>query len=369
MIQLWSRFRHLRWPQSTRKATARAVAEGDAARDRKDWGVAALAYKTALGLDETLAHIWVQYGHALKEGGDKPAAEQAYRRALSILPHESDTHLQLGHVLKLQGRRMDATEAYLRALDEEPSNVVALAELRALGITLSELRQRIRPRSAPASEARRVVLTIEGQSRDLVPELAAIWEAAEMSAGALTLARFAEGQSVWIDAATQEPLSLETHDVLVSLDTPSANMLAAIRQAIRDKRLLFCPLVALAGTKSGHEEVLGQKDRDEIDSIRDVVRHASAILVPSEIARRRIEALAKAVPQHRPTIRTIGINALPKSILQAVTAPASELKPQSVLIDIRNLDPMEVDEVMLACTRVIEKGNPIPIVHIGEISL
>src|SRR3977135_3296998 len=77
---------------------------GDDANLMRSWGRAETAYRAALVLDPSLKHIWVQYGHAVKEQGNLDVAEQAYRRSLALDDTLADTHLQLGHVLKLQGQ-------------------------------------------------------------------------------------------------------------------------------------------------------------------------------------------------------------------------------------------------------------------------
>src|ERR1043166_6135942 len=88
---------------------------GDRAMASRRWAEAEAAYRKALGINPELAHIWVQYGHALKEQGKLAEAEAAYRRSLGLNASSADTHLQLGHVLKLQGRRDDAVASYLPA--------------------------------------------------------------------------------------------------------------------------------------------------------------------------------------------------------------------------------------------------------------
>src|SRR2546422_349451 len=67
--------------------------------DRQEfWREREAAYRAELSLDPSLKHIWVQYGHTLKEQGQLDAAEQAYRRSLALDETLADTNLQLGHV-------------------------------------------------------------------------------------------------------------------------------------------------------------------------------------------------------------------------------------------------------------------------------
>lgn len=56
-----------------------AVRRGDAARARRDWPVAADAYRSAVELDPDLAHIWAQLGHTQKEQGELIEAISAFQ--------------------------------------------------------------------------------------------------------------------------------------------------------------------------------------------------------------------------------------------------------------------------------------------------
>ncbi len=109
---------------------------GDTASRRGVWREAETAYCAALALDPSLKHIWVQYGHALKEQGHLDAAEQAYRRSLALDATLADTSLQLGHVLKLQGHTADAADAYLTAHRLDPGLPDPYIELQALGLAM-----------------------------------------------------------------------------------------------------------------------------------------------------------------------------------------------------------------------------------------
>lgn len=116
-----------------RSPAQKAIAEGDAFRDARNWPAAAVAYGRAVELDPSRADIWVQYGHALKESGQLERAGAAYRRALACNDRVADTHLQLGHLLKISGNPAAAAESYLRALELDPHLADALREIRALG--------------------------------------------------------------------------------------------------------------------------------------------------------------------------------------------------------------------------------------------
>jgi tetratricopeptide (TPR) repeat protein len=112
---------------------------GDEARDNRDWASAAKAYESALAASSTLAHIWVQLGHARKESGALESAEQAYRAALKLDPDKADSHLQLGHLLKMSGRKAEAIACYRDAAETVEGSNDALRELAALGISGRDL--------------------------------------------------------------------------------------------------------------------------------------------------------------------------------------------------------------------------------------
>lgn len=109
-----------------------AIRAGDVANAERRWADAEAAYLHALDGDSSLAHIWVQYGHAVKEQGDLKRAEAAYRQSIALNHASADTHVQLGHALKLQGRIDDARTAYATALRLDADCQPAARELQAL---------------------------------------------------------------------------------------------------------------------------------------------------------------------------------------------------------------------------------------------
>ena len=115
----------------------RIIVLADRARDAGDWLEASQLYRQALDIDENLAHIWVQYGHALKESGSDDEAEGAYRKAL-VIDDQADTHIQLGHLLKKVGRRMEAIASYKNALKILPNDPVIKKEIKACQRSMGE---------------------------------------------------------------------------------------------------------------------------------------------------------------------------------------------------------------------------------------
>lgn len=108
------------------------IAEGDAARDTRDWYKASSSYREALNINPSLDGIWVQYGHALKEQGLLKEAGDAYSKALGLAPDVADTHLQMGHLLKLSNKLDEAAAAYIKAVELDPSLSYATTEVQNL---------------------------------------------------------------------------------------------------------------------------------------------------------------------------------------------------------------------------------------------
>jgi glycosyltransferase involved in cell wall biosynthesis len=116
----------------TRNAVNGFIALADRSRDMRNWAGARTNYEEALALDPSLQHIWIQLGHARKEGGDHAAAEVAYREALKLNPSDADGHLQLGHLFKIRDQIGAAIEFYSRALELDPGLGDAQAEISRL---------------------------------------------------------------------------------------------------------------------------------------------------------------------------------------------------------------------------------------------
>lgn len=101
------------------------------ARDLRRFPEAAALFRQALDRDPALAHVWVQYGHMLRENEEHMAAEAAYLRAIDLKP-ASDPHLHLGHLYKQLGQISRAARSYLAAARADPGNGDALSELHRL---------------------------------------------------------------------------------------------------------------------------------------------------------------------------------------------------------------------------------------------
>jgi len=119
-------------PVSQAKAARKLARRAEAARDGRQFGVAAMLYEEALGFNPDNARIRVQCGHMLKEAGDLAGAEEQYIRAAQDLPGDADLALQIGHLHKVAGRPEQAAESYRRALELSPGWREAERELTAV---------------------------------------------------------------------------------------------------------------------------------------------------------------------------------------------------------------------------------------------
>ncbi|MFT8245691.1 glycosyltransferase [Roseomonas sp. BN140053] len=99
---------------------AELLARADAARDARDWAVAAAHYADYLRERPDDRGAIVQRGHMVKEAGDPGAALALYAQAEAMQPEDPDIHLQSGHALKLLGRLPEALAAYARAARLDP---------------------------------------------------------------------------------------------------------------------------------------------------------------------------------------------------------------------------------------------------------
>ena len=125
-------------PLSSDAAIARRlIARADAARDARQYGVAAGLYQEALRLNPGNPRTRIQCGHMLKESGDLQGAEDQYERARQDLPDDADLALQIGHLHKIAGQPECAQDAYRRALALQPGWIEAERELASVGGALA----------------------------------------------------------------------------------------------------------------------------------------------------------------------------------------------------------------------------------------
>ena len=91
--------------------------DGDAARDRKDWGAAAAAYRRVVqSLSGSFADH-VQLGHMLKEAGDTAGARAAYSEARRLNPDDGDLLRWFGNLEAREGNDATALEMLTRSVE------------------------------------------------------------------------------------------------------------------------------------------------------------------------------------------------------------------------------------------------------------
>jgi glycosyltransferase involved in cell wall biosynthesis len=157
-----------RFLPGNQKPVGELIRQADRLRDLKQWQESAECYQAVLEIDPKLPHIWVQYGHSLKEGGNPRGAQEAYERALA-LDETADTYLQLGHLQKLLGRTYAAEQYYINALQKQPDLRDAKTELARLGWSTARLQNHVAASTEQRKEA--VNLTMAFELSDLVDYL------------------------------------------------------------------------------------------------------------------------------------------------------------------------------------------------------
>ena len=121
-------------PSRSRASVARGlIVRANAARDARQYRVAATLYEEALRLVPENARVRIQCGHMLKDSGDLAGAEDQYVRAAIDLPNDADLALQMGHLHKIAGQPEKAEASYARALALSPGWREAERELASIG--------------------------------------------------------------------------------------------------------------------------------------------------------------------------------------------------------------------------------------------
>ena len=114
------------------RAARRLIVRANAARDARQYAVAAALYEEALRFNPDNARVRIQCGHMLKDSGDLVGAAAQYDRATQDLPDDADLALQIGHLHKVAGRPELAEASYARALTLSPGWREAERELASV---------------------------------------------------------------------------------------------------------------------------------------------------------------------------------------------------------------------------------------------
>ena len=120
------------------------------------------------------ATLWVEIGRLERVMGRIDAAEDAYRRALALDPGQADAHNNLGWLLASQDREEEAARHFEQALQRDPNHLRALINLGWLRARASRIELR------DGREAKRLAQQAARQLGDRNPELAELFEAAEV---------------------------------------------------------------------------------------------------------------------------------------------------------------------------------------------
>lgn len=157
---------HRRIP-SDEALAARAVAEAEAAIEKKDWAAAESKLRDVLAKDSNNYRAWFDLGFVCSETGRRPEAIQAYRKAVTAKPDVFESNLNLGMLLAAAGNA--EAEPFLRAATRlKPAEKPEESLARAWGILGDVLKEK-NPTEALAAYGQAAQL----DPRDSGPHLAA----------------------------------------------------------------------------------------------------------------------------------------------------------------------------------------------------
>lgn len=196
---------HRRIP-SDEAVAARAVAEAEAAMDKKDWAAAERQLREVVAKDTKNYRAWFDLGLVCNATGRRPEAIEAYRNSVAAKPDVFESNLNLGMLLVASGSA--EAETFLRAAtqlkpEEKPEEGLA----RAWGILGDVLKEK-KPEEALAAYREAAQLA----PKDPRPHFAAggLLEGEE---------KLSAAESEFLKARELDPHSAEALDALVRLYT------------------------------------------------------------------------------------------------------------------------------------------------------
>lgn len=102
---------------------------GVAARNAKDWGTAAVAFRKAVDLRPSFPEAWNELGYALRNQGKYPDSLKAYDEALRLKPNFPEALEYLGEAYVKLGRVDDARKVLERLKPLDTGRARELAEV------------------------------------------------------------------------------------------------------------------------------------------------------------------------------------------------------------------------------------------------
>lgn len=131
---------HRRIP-SDEAVAARAVADAEAAIEKKDWATAERGLREVVAKNSRDYRAWFDLGFVFNETDRRPEAIAAYRKAVAAKPDVFESNLNLGMLLHASGSA--EAETYVRAATQlKPSDKPQEGQARAWGILGDILREK-----------------------------------------------------------------------------------------------------------------------------------------------------------------------------------------------------------------------------------
>ncbi|MGH9492774.1 MAG: tetratricopeptide repeat protein, partial [Terriglobales bacterium] len=131
---------HRRIP-SDEAIAARAVAEAEAAMEKKEWAAAERELRHVVAKDAKNYRAWFDLGFVFNQTGRRPEAIDAYRKSVAAKPDVFESNLNLGVLLTASGSA--EAETFLRAATRlKPSEKPELGLAQAWGILGDVLKEK-----------------------------------------------------------------------------------------------------------------------------------------------------------------------------------------------------------------------------------
>jgi len=276
---------HRRVP-SDEAVAARALAEAEAAIEKKDWAAAERQLREVVAKDAKNYRAWFDLGFVCNETDRRPEALEAYRKSVAAKPDVFESNLNLGMLLAAEGSEEAAT--FLRAATQlKPAEKPEEGLARAWGILGDVLKEKNQEGALAAySEAARLAPT------DPRPHFAA--------GGLLERGgKLSAAESEFLKARELEPGSKEALAALARIylrDKRWAEAEELLRQLLKEE-----PANTLARVQLGR--VLLQQGRKEegMAELEAVVKES-----PDPAAERELAALYLEAKQYEPAAAHYG---------------------------------------------------------------
>jgi glycosyltransferase involved in cell wall biosynthesis len=329
----------------------KSIRQGDAARDSRDWRAAAEAYRRALEIEPSLAHIWVQYGHMSKEAGAYSVAASAYVEAVCLRPDDPavlqwlyaiagqvgvDERGRLAEVLR--SSRGDTLETSSAGQAGETvfdiSDLVSYFAKARLPTGIQRVQiETIRSLIQGEHAGVRVCCAIEGRgdwTEVSMPMFLRLAELSVLSGDREDVEWITTLNTLHLDLMLADPIRFGQGATLVNLGTSwwLQNYFLQVRNAKAAFDIRYVPFVHDLIPIIAPQHCVDGLVKDFVSWIIGVFEHADAFLVASEATEHDLRAVAREIGHEIPAelIGHVPLNADFRPLLPASRSPDAVLR-------------------------------------------